>query len=101
MITTSKPATASISPTISLLGLAFTLALMLGLAALALVVPAAASAQTQETQYANTVCQPYEGGEPQLYVSKPEAAKPDGNKQPLDLSVALTDGNGNPVTGAK
>ena len=84
-----------------LLGLAFPLALMLGLAALALVLPAAASAQTPETQDANTVCQPYEGAEPQLYVSEPKAAKPDGKKQPLDLSVELTDESGNPVVGAK
>jgi hypothetical protein len=97
MITkTSK--SGSLRNVITLLGLPFTVALMLGLAALALVLPAAASAQSPD---ANTVCQPYDAGVPQLYVSKPEAAKPDGNKQPLDLSIKLTDGNGIPVVGAK
>lgn len=41
------------------------------------------------------------GCEAQLHVSKPTAAKPDGDKQPLDLFVDLTDEIGKPIEGAK
>jgi hypothetical protein len=94
----SKSASISTRPTITPLALAFTAALFVGLAALALVLPAGASAHTSG---ANTTGKPYGGNEPQLYVSGPKAAKPDGYKQPLDLSVELTDENGNPIVGAK
>ena len=98
--TASKPANMSIRPAITLPALALTvaLALVLGLAALALVMPARASAHMSE---ANTTGKLYAGGELQLYVSEPKAAKPDGEKQPLDLSVELIDESGNPIEGAK
>jgi hypothetical protein len=63
-----------------------------------LMLPAGASAQAPE---ASTICKLYGGVEPQLHVSTPKAAKPDGEKQPVDLSVKLTDESGNPITGAK
>jgi hypothetical protein len=71
---------------------------MLSLAALAFVLPASAAAQSPG---AGTMDPPCAGGAPQLAVSAPKAAKPDGANQPLDLSIELTDGNGNPVLGAK
>jgi hypothetical protein len=98
-----KPAIVSRGPAITLLAQALPviLALMLGLTALALLPPAGASAQTLKTQDAKIVGNQHEGGAPQLYVSEPKAAKPDGEKQPLDLSVELTDQSGNPIEGAK
>ena len=45
--------------------------------------------------------EPEAGTNPQLHVSEPVAAKPDGKKQPLDLFVDVTDEAGNPVKGAK
>ena len=93
---TKKPA--RIGPIITLLGLALPLALMLGLAALAFAPPAEASAQTPNASTRSMSC---EGGEPQLYVSEPLAAKPDGDKQPLDLVIELTDDSDSPVVGAK
>jgi hypothetical protein len=92
----SKPA--SVGPVIMLLALAVSLAVMLGLAALAFVPPTGASAQGPE---ATTISNLYGGKELQLNVSKPKAAKPDGQKQPLDLSVELTGDGGNPIVGAK
>jgi hypothetical protein len=84
--------------TLLALTLPVALALVLGLAALALALPAWVSAQTSD---ANTTGKQYEGSDPQLYVSEPKAAKPDGDKQPLDLSIELTDESGNPIEGAK
>src|SRR5215203_5372154 len=78
--------------------LLITLVTALTLLHLALVLPASASAQTPD---ANSISTLYEGCEPQLHISKLEAAKPDGEKQPLDLMVLLTDESGNHLEGAK
>jgi hypothetical protein len=78
--------------------LALALAVMLGLTALAFILPAGAAAQPPGANPMGQLCA---NCDLQLVVSVPKAAKPDGDKQPLDLSVQLTDENGNPVVGAK
>ena len=40
-------------------------------------------------------------GEPQAYITKVEAAKPNGANQPLDVFVYLSDESGRPVKGAR